>query len=88
MDACRRGGLTQRDLLARSDALNKNTIRDKPPSKYIPNFIDNPELEKTLATHLIDSDADGILSDDYDTFLTNRCKRIASELRRLFAAEG
>ncbi len=66
-----------------SDALNKKTIRDKPPSRYVPNFTDNPDLVGTLATHLIDPGTDGVLSDDYDTFLANRCKRIASELQKL-----
>jgi hypothetical protein len=65
-----------------SDALNKKTIRDKPPSKYLKLF-EGLHLAATLKTHLIDLDSDGVLQDDYNTFLSNRCERLAKALAAL-----
>ena len=49
------------------DQLNKQDIGAKPPATYIKMFIaDNPKLEETLATHLIDLNNSGIEDNDYN----------------------
>lgn len=64
------------------DFLNKNMIRDKAPSKYIGGFMKkNPDLKKTLKTHLIgDPNAWGVMSNDYDKFFKKRLKKFHDEL--------
>jgi hypothetical protein len=69
------------------DRLNKREIRDKPPSKYIKQFKSNKKLDKTLGTHLIDLDDSGIFEDDYDIFFEKRCRRIATEMRKLISID-
>ena len=65
------------------DYLNKREIRDKKPSVYISRFQkENPDLERTLRTHLISMNSSGILDDDYDKFFDYRCKAIAKELAK------
>jgi hypothetical protein len=66
------------------DYLNKNKIRAKAPSKYISTFQkDNPDIEKSLRTHLISSISDfGIPEDDYDTFFEKRLKMISKQLEK------
>ena len=66
------------------DFLNKRSIRDKAPSRYIADFQKaNPQLQAALETHLIgDPDSWGILSDDYDLFFEKRLGRFSEELRK------
>ena len=63
--------------------LNKNVIRDKAPSAYMKRFDkQNPNLHKTMRTHLIKVDNFGIWEDDYERFITQRIKWIARELKK------
>ncbi len=65
-----------------SDHLNKRKIGAKSPSNYIGDFQDeNSEINKALNSHFIDLNGFGIDSDDYDTFLQSRAKRIYDELK-------
>ena len=65
-----------------SDRLNKRTIRARAPSSYIDDFRDeNSDINKALNSHFIDIKGFGIESDDYDTFLKERAKRIFEELK-------
>ena len=65
------------------DYLNKREIRAKKPSVYINAFSKtNPDIRKTLRTHLIDLDRAGILDDDYDKFFSYRCRAIARHLAK------
>ncbi|MCI9511633.1 MAG: DUF262 domain-containing protein [Oscillibacter sp.] len=65
------------------DFLNKRTIRDKSPSRYIADFQkSNPQLETALKTHLIgDPQSWGIFSDDYDLFVQKRLECFSEELK-------
>ena len=64
------------------DYLNKRVIRAKAPSVYMKAFRkENPHLDDTMKTHLIDLDAFGVWEDDYDRFFRERCKVIARRLR-------
>ncbi|MEK6700908.1 MAG: DUF262 domain-containing protein [Planctomycetota bacterium] len=65
------------------DYLNKRQIGAKAPSVYLKLFSENKSLSKSLATHLIDLKADGVLTDDFDRFYLNRCASIAAALRKL-----
>lgn len=62
--------------------LNKNKIRAKAPSKYMGTFKNqNPQIDDTMKTHLIDDlDEFGIWDDDYASFFENRIKAISHEL--------
>jgi hypothetical protein len=66
------------------DYLNKRQIRDKAPSVYIKEFIKiNPNIEKTLATHLIGKPEEcGILEDDYNKFINSRLAKFNDELKK------
>lgn len=66
------------------DYLNKREIGAKPPSKYMKKFQDsNPDLAKTMKTHLIgDLDNFGVLDDDYATFIQERAKAISKQLEK------
>jgi len=65
-----------------SDHLNKRKIGAKAPSNYIGEFQDeNPDINKSLHSHLIDIEGFGIESDDYDTFLQSRAKLVYRELQ-------
>jgi len=65
-----------------SDRLNKRTIRSRAPSSYIGDFSDeNSDINKALNSHFIDINGFGIESDDYDTFLKARARRIFNELK-------
>ena len=67
------------------DFANKRVIRDKAPSDYIRQFQkDNPELETTMESHLIDMKDMGIWEDDYEEFLKKRGKKIFNELETNF----
>ena len=64
-----------------SDHLNKKKIGSKAPSVYISNFQDeNPEIDKSLHSHLIGLAGFGIESDDYSIFLQGRAELIFREL--------
>ncbi len=66
------------------DYLNKREIGAKPPSKYMKKFEDsNPDLAKTMKTHLIGKlETFGILDDDYETFIRERSKAISKQLKK------
>ncbi len=65
-----------------SDRLNKHTIRARAPSSYIGDFSDeNSDINMALNSHFIDINGFGIDSDEYDTFLNARAKRIFNELK-------
>ncbi len=64
------------------DFLNKRSIRDRAPHKYIAEFAaENSKLKDALETHLISCEEGwGVYEDDYFKFLDNRLKRFNSEL--------
>jgi hypothetical protein len=66
------------------DFLNKRLIRAQSPKTYMKGFIaNNHEIEKCLSTHLIKlNDSFGVLTDDYDSFFSARCKAISRELSK------
>lgn len=65
-----------------SDHLNKRKIGAKAPSQYISDFQDeNSQINKALQTHFIDLNGFGIESNDYETFLQARAKKIFAELK-------
>ena len=66
------------------DYLNKREIGKKPPSKYMKKFErGNPNIKKTMETHLIgDFDSFGIVDDDYDKFFDERAKMVSKEIRK------
>ncbi|OIJ09310.1 hypothetical protein BKP35_16700 [Anaerobacillus arseniciselenatis] len=66
------------------DYLNKRKIAATAPSDYMNQFRkENPQLEDTMKTHLIDNiDEYGIWTDDYNTFFTKRAEKVSEELKR------
>ena len=64
------------------DYLNKRKIRAKSPSEYMGEFKDeNPELNTTMKTHLIDDlNEFGIWDNDYDKFIMHRAERVLEEI--------
>jgi hypothetical protein len=66
------------------DYLNKRRIRAKSPSEYMQQFADeNPSLNSTMETHLIDNmDTYGIWDNEYKTFIEQRGQRILDELTK------
>lgn len=65
------------------DFLNKRTIKTKAPKVYMKTFDrQNEDLKKTMKSHLIDIDKDGIWENDYDTFYHSRLKRISRALNK------
>ena len=65
------------------DFLNKRSIRDRAPSKYISEYMaKNSNLEKALNSHLISTVSGwGVLEDDYPTFFQNRLNWFSKELK-------
>ena len=65
------------------DFLNKRSIRDRAPSKYIAEFQkSNPNLNTTLNTHLIsDPNTVGVFNNDYNLFMKKRLERFNEELK-------
>ena len=65
------------------DFLNKRSIRDRAPSKYIGEYQEmNPELITSLKSHLIgDPETSGIAKNDYTTFFMHRLEALSSELK-------
>jgi len=66
------------------DYLNKRKIGAKAPSDYIANYQKkNAELSKTLSSHLIDDLVSfGIMSDEYETFIERRGKKVIEEITK------
>jgi hypothetical protein len=65
------------------DFLNKKEIRAQKPSIYMKDFDKkNDNLKKTMKSHLIDIERDGIWNDNYDTFFVNRAKAVSRELKK------
>ena len=66
------------------DYLNKRRIRAKSPSEYMQQFAnENPSLNSTMETHLIDNmDAYGIWDNEYKTFIEHRGQRVLDELTK------
>lgn len=66
------------------DYLNKRRIRARAPSDYMAMFREqNVDLDRALASHLIDDqDSFGIDDDNYDSFLEERSRRIVAELKK------
>jgi len=65
------------------DFLNKREIGAKAPSVYMKRFKEkNPELKQHMQTHLIEIENWGIWEDDYETFLSKRCERLAEEIKK------
>jgi len=63
------------------DFLNKNTIKAKGPASYMKDFSrKNNQLVRTMRTHLIDLENDGIWDNNYERFFNNRLKRITRAL--------
>lgn len=67
------------------DFLNKRSIRDRAPSKYMTEYQKrNPDhISETMETHMISLDEQyGVFSDDYEAFFKYRMMRFHEELRR------
>ena len=67
------------------DFLNKRSIRDRAPSKYMAEFIEkNPDhIAETMETHLISlSEENGVLSDNYEAFFRYRMTRFCEALKQ------
>ena len=65
------------------DYLNKREIKAQSPSKYMKKFQKiNDDLELCMRTHLIGLKTFGVFEDDYDSFLTKRCKKFSVELKK------
>lgn len=65
------------------DYLNKRVIQAKDPQKYIKEFQkENPDLEETLKSHLIDLNDFGILENNYNKFLDKRASKLADEIMK------
>ncbi|MFQ5714170.1 MAG: DUF262 domain-containing protein [Candidatus Scalinduaceae bacterium] len=65
------------------DFLNKRVIRAKRPSIYMKDFAKkNEDLDKTMKSHLININRDGIWDDDYNTFFVNRAKAVSRLLKQ------
>jgi hypothetical protein len=65
------------------DYLNKNKIKAKAPATYMKEFDkSNPNLAKTMRTHLINLKGFGVWENDYDKFFAKRCQAISRELEK------
>jgi hypothetical protein len=59
------------------DYLNKQVIGARAPSKYLTEFRHgNAHFSKTMQSHLISPDKDGVWNDDYERFISRRAARI------------
>ena len=72
------------------DYLNKRIIRARSPSEYMAEFREqNPEIDDTMKTHLIDDlDTYGIWDNDYETFINRRGERVLKELGNCLGEAG
>jgi len=64
------------------DFLNKRVIRDQSPKVYMKTFRENPQLKKTMETHLIDLDTFGVWNNDFDSFFLKRAKAVSRHLKK------
>jgi len=65
------------------DFLNKRLIRDKSPKVYMKTFLkENPQLKKTMKTHLVDLDTSGVWNNDFDRFFVKRAKAVSRHLEK------
>jgi hypothetical protein len=65
------------------DFLNKREIRAQAPSKYMGRFArQNPQLNMTMQTHMINPHSYGVFEDDFDKFFSKRCRAFSRELRK------
>ncbi len=65
------------------DFLNKKKIRDKAPASYMRQFDkENPNLAKTMRTHLIQIKSCGVWENDYDKFFQRRCVLMSKDLEK------
>jgi len=63
------------------DFLNKRKIRDKAPSIYMSEFKkQNPNINDTMKTHLINLDDFGIWDDNYELFFKKRAEIISKRI--------
>lgn len=65
------------------DYLNKQVIRDRPPSAYLNQFQKenhDTDLRLVMKSHLIDLDKDRVEEDDFDTFFEHRLAAICRQL--------
>ena len=61
--------------------LNKRQIGKRAPSVYMRRFQkQNPDLGKTMRTHLVNLDSFGVWENNYQLFLDRRCAAISKEL--------
>ena len=66
------------------DFLNKRSIRDRAPFKYMAEFkVKNPDhIDEAMETHMISlADENGVFSDDYEAFFKYRMTRFNEELK-------
>lgn len=66
------------------DFLNKRSIRDRAPSKYMAEYMKrNPDhIDSAMETHLISlAEENGVFSDDYEAFFRYRMMRFHEELK-------
>ena len=70
--------------------LNSSIIGARPPSEYMAEFREqNPEIDDTMRTHLIDDlAAYGIWDNDYETFINHRGERVLEELEKRLGEAG
>ena len=67
------------------DFLNKRSIRDRAPSKYMAEFRqkNSTQIAATMETHMISlADENGVFTDDYEAFFKYRMKRFRDELKQ------
>ncbi len=70
------------------DARLNQAIKDTPPKQYIQKYQqNNPHLEQTLATHLIDLNDLHVL-ENYDAFLQMRAQKILEAIKKLTWSKG
>lgn len=78
-----------------SGETNRNIVRDKKPSLYIPEFIkknygnDVPKFLSVLQSHFISKEAyEFLLKDDYNGFIAEREKSLIKEIGKRIGAEA
>lgn len=70
------------------DFLNKRLIKQQAPATYMKSFQkSNPDLKKTMKTHLIRLDTFGVWENDYDRFFSRRCRAIAKQIEKRIVAQ-
>ena len=70
------------------DFLNKRLIKQQAPATYMKSFQkSNPDLKKTMKTHLIRLDTSDVWENDYDRFFSRRCRAIAKQIKKRIVAQ-